>query len=217
MSSGIWGLELVVSYRLDQHFLSRPWKCAASVRLQYSTSTHRWYKGDLDECHIVLDPNSGIAAMSLHDDVLCIYYQGRWQDPFVKDPLNNYLKIDPKTDFIRRVYQLPALRRSSTRLFQQPMPSLLLRQALVHNTHSHPHRFSQYHPRWFEQDLPIAKAVKGSSIAIIRRPSTTNQGSCIFYQDPELHCEGATPCTLRICLDRRSTRPLSRQDPAIRN
>jgi len=34
---------------------------------------------------------------------------------------------------------------------------------------------------------------------------------------PWLKCEGATPCTLRICLDRRSTRSLSWQDLSIRN
>jgi len=69
--------------------------------------------------------------------------------PFVKDPLNNYLNIDPNTGFIRTVNQ-----RGSTKPWKEA--------------------------------LPIAKAVKGSSFAIIRDP-TNKVVSRIYYQDPELH------------------------------
>ena len=68
---------------------------------------------------------------------------------FGKDPLNNYLNIDPNTDFIRMVNQCEST---------QP---------------------------WKEAQ-PIAKALRGSSFAIIRDP-TNKQVSRIYYQDPELH------------------------------
>ena len=69
--------------------------------------------------------------------------------PFVKGPLNNSLKIDPNTDFIRAVNQ-----RGSTKPWKVA--------------------------------LPIAKAVKGSSFAIIKDP-TNKLFSRIYYQDPGLH------------------------------
>ena len=71
--------------------------------------------------------------------------------PFVKDPLNNYLNIDPNTNFIRMVYQCgPA-------------------------------------NAWKEAP-PIARAIKGSSLAVIRSPDSGAKKimSHIYYQDPEL-------------------------------
>ena len=71
--------------------------------------------------------------------------------PFVKDPLNNYLNIDPNTNFIRMVYQCgPA-------------------------------------NRWKEASL-IARAVKGSSFAVVRSPESDANKilSRIYYQDPDL-------------------------------
>ena len=38
----------------------------------------------------------------------------------------------------------------------------------------------------WKEALPIAKAIKGSSFAIIRDP-TNKQVSHIYYQDPKLH------------------------------
>jgi len=77
--------------------------------------------------------------------------------PWVKDPLNNYLNIDPNTNFIRMVYQCNPTNR------------------------------------WKEAP-PIAKAVKGSSFAIVRSPDSDLNKivSRIYYQDAELclreHC-----------------------------
>ena len=70
--------------------------------------------------------------------------------PFIKDPLDNYLKIDPNTNFIRTVYQC-----SPT--------------------------------RWKEAS-PIARAVKGSSFAVVMSPESDANKivSCIYYQDLEL-------------------------------
>jgi hypothetical protein len=40
----------------------------------------------------------------------------------------------------------------------------------------------------WKEALPLAKAVKGSSFAIIRDPNNKQvSSSCIYYQDPELH------------------------------
>ena len=71
--------------------------------------------------------------------------------PFIKDPLNNYLNIDPYTNFIRMVYQCGPTNR------------------------------------WKEAP-PIAKAVKGSSFAVIRSPDSDANKivSRIYYQDLEL-------------------------------
>jgi len=69
--------------------------------------------------------------------------------PFVKDPLDNYLNIDPNTDFIRMVNK-----RGPTKPWKE--------------------------------GLPITRAVKGSSFAIIRDP-TNKRVSRIYSQDPKLH------------------------------
>jgi len=71
-----------------------------------------------------------------------------YSSPFVKDPLNNYINIDPNTNFIQMIYQ----RGSANPWKEAPQ---------------------------------IAKAVKGSSFAIIRDP-TNKRVSRIYYQDPEL-------------------------------
>ena len=70
--------------------------------------------------------------------------------PFVKDPLNNYLKIDLNTNFIRMVYQCGPT-------------------------------------RWKEAS-PIARALKGSSFAVVMSPESDANKivSCIYYQDLEL-------------------------------
>ena len=73
--------------------------------------------------------------------------------PFVKDPLNNCLNIDPNTNFIQMVYQRgPA------------------------------------NP--WKEALPIVKAVKGSSFAVVRSPDSDAKKivslNRIYYQDSEL-------------------------------
>ena len=154
----------------------------------YSEVFNRWQTGNLHIYDIILDSNSSIAAIPLHDDGICIYYQGRWQDPFIEDPLNNYFKIDPNTDFIRRVYRLPKAGRSgiTSLVVEEPEPLVEPEPLLPLPYRFGLHDYTGCRP-WFKDNLPIAKAVKGSSIAVIQRPSTTGQVSCIFYQDPELH------------------------------
>jgi len=69
-----------------------------------SKGSNNWYNGNLHTLNIVLDPTSSIAAIR-HNDTTCIYYQGQWQYHLRKHAQNNYLKIDPNTNYIRMVYQ----------------------------------------------------------------------------------------------------------------
>jgi hypothetical protein len=71
--------------------------------------------------------------------------------PFVTDPLNNYLNIDPNSNFIRMVYQCGPTNR-------------------------------------WKQAPHIARAVKGSSFAVVRSPDSDANKivSRIYYQDREL-------------------------------
>lgn len=68
---------------------------------------NNWKHGNLHKLKICLGPTSSIAPVRLPDGTIFVHYQGQLNEsPSDAVPQNNYLKLDPRTNFIQKAYGL---------------------------------------------------------------------------------------------------------------